>query len=130
MEWKVIEIIASPDTGTIFGRVETHYGLNYILWFKGEYYLRPGEVITTCKQGILVDNRRRRVWVVHAIPFSSTRWMGLQRLNDCPGNRQNAEQSCPVDKPCRFTLCPFGLKKYLPKVITQQKISSTGVGPL
>lgn len=42
MEWKIVEIVASPDSGTIFGKVETPYGLNYILWFKG---------VITCGQG-------------------------------------------------------------------------------
>lgn len=40
MEWKVVETIASPESGTIFCKVETQYGLNYILWLKGDYYVR------------------------------------------------------------------------------------------
>lgn len=34
MEWKVVETIASPESGTIFCKVETQYGLNYILWLR------------------------------------------------------------------------------------------------
>nr|WP_217315612.1 hypothetical protein [Enterobacter cloacae complex sp. ECL78] len=51
MEWKVVETIASPESGTIFCKVETQYGLNYILWLKGDYYVRTGEIITTSNQG-------------------------------------------------------------------------------
>jgi len=51
MEWKIVEIVASPDTGTIFAKVETPYGLNYILWFKGDYYVSTGEVVTMTEKG-------------------------------------------------------------------------------
>lgn len=69
MEWKIVEIVASPNTGTIFGKVETPYGLNYILWFKGDYYVSTGEVVTMTEKGILIDNRRKRVWIAHAMPY-------------------------------------------------------------
>ncbi|WP_236328806.1 hypothetical protein [Enterobacter quasihormaechei] len=79
MEWKVVETIASPESGTLFCKVETHYGLNYILWLKGDYYVRAGEIITTSSQGILINDRRRRVWIAQAMPFTSIGWMGFKR---------------------------------------------------
>ena len=81
MEWKVVETIASPESGTIFCKVETQYGLNYILWLKGDYYVRTGEIITTSNQGILINDRRRRVWIAQAIPFTSIGWMGFKQKN-------------------------------------------------
>lgn len=112
MEWKIVETIASPETGTFFGKVETTYGLNYILWFKGDYYVRPGEVVTMTEKGILIDNRRRRVWIAHAMPYSSIRWLGFRMKNECPGNRCELNQRCNSTAQCRFKLCPFGLKQY------------------
>ncbi|MGF6237440.1 hypothetical protein ABIE02_003611 [Leclercia sp. 1548] len=69
MEWKIVEIVASPDSGTIFGKVETPYGLNYILWFKGGYYVRPGEVVTMTETGMLINHRRQRVWIAQAMLY-------------------------------------------------------------
>ncbi|ANG94884.1 anti-adapter protein IraM [Lelliottia amnigena] len=115
MEWKIVETVASPETGTIFGKVETSYGLNYILWFKGDYYVRTGEVVTMTEKGILIDNRRRRVWVAHAMPYSSVRWLGFRMKNECPGNRRETRQRCDHTLPCQFKLCPFGLKNYSPE---------------
>ncbi|MFY7342860.1 hypothetical protein ACOTXH_03060 [Enterobacter cloacae complex sp. IR5434] len=83
MEWKVVETIASPESGTIFCKVETQYGLNYILWLKGDYYVRTGEIITTSNQGILINDRRRRVWIAQAMPFTSIGWMGFKKKNAC-----------------------------------------------
>ncbi|MHA0871978.1 hypothetical protein [Enterobacter pasteurii] len=115
MEWKVVETIASPESGTIFCKVETHYGLNYILWLKGDYYVRAGEIITTSNEGILINDRRRRVWIAQAMPFSSIGWMGFRKKNECPGNRQEMDRPCSVEAPCQFKLCPFGLKRYIPQ---------------
>jgi anti-adapter protein IraM len=115
MEWKVVETIASPESGTIFCKVETQYGLNYILWLKGDYYVRTGEIITTSNQGILINDRRRRVWIAQAMPFTSIGWMGFIQKNACPGNRQEMDRPCTAEPPCQFKLCPFGLKRYIPE---------------
>lgn len=123
MEWKIVETIASPETGTFFGRVETTYGLSYILLFKGDYYVRPGEVVTMTEKGILIDNRRRRVWIAHAIPYSSICWLGFRMKNDCPGNRREMSQRCESESPCQFTLCPFGLKHYHPQSYYNEEIN-------
>ncbi|WP_288790362.1 hypothetical protein [uncultured Enterobacter sp.] len=121
MEWKVVEIIASPESGTLFCKVETHYGLNYILWLKGDYYVRAGEIITTSSQGILINDRRRRVWIAQAMPFTSIGWMGFKKKNACPGNRQEMDRPCTVETPCQFRLCPFGLKRYIPESYSTTK---------
>jgi len=109
MEWKIVEIVASPDSGTIFGKVETPYGLNYILWFKGDYYVRPGEIVTMTETGMLINHRRQRVWIAQTMPYSSIRWLGFRMKNECPGNRHDGSQRCDRELPCQFKHCPFGL---------------------
>ncbi len=123
MEWKIVETVASPETGTFFGKVETSYGLNYILWFKGDYYVRPGEVVMMTEKGILIDDRRRPVWIAHVMTYSSVRWLGFRMKNECPGNRRDMSQQCDRELPCRFKLCPFGLKQYIPKSYCTSEIN-------
>lgn len=126
MEWKIVEIVASPDTGTIFGKVETPYGLNYILWFKGDYYVRTGEIVTMTEKGILIDNRRKRVWIAHAMPYSSIRWLGFRMKNECPGNRREVGQVCDRELPCQFKHCPFGLMRDNAVSYYSLKINNSG----
>lgn len=115
MKWKIVDTIASPESGTVYGKVETSCGLNYILWFKGDYYVRTGEVITMTEKGILIDNLRRRVWIAHAMPYSSIRWLRFRMKTDCPGNRREVSHICDSEVACQFKLCPYGLKKYCPE---------------
>jgi hypothetical protein len=67
------------------------------------------------EKGILIDNRRRRVCIAHAMPYSSIRWLGLRMKNDCPGNRSEVSHLCDSEVACQFKLCPYGLKKYCPE---------------
>lgn len=129
MEWKIVETVASPETGTFYGKVETSYGLNYILWFKGDYYVRPREFVMMTEKGILIDNRRRRVWIAHAMPYSSIRWLGLRMKNECPGNRREKSHRCDSELPCRFKICPFGLKQYDPESYYSKEINIQEINP-
>lgn len=130
MEWKIVETVASPETGTLYGKVETSYGLNYILWFKGDYYVRPGEVVMMTEKGMLIDNRQRRVWIVQAMPYSSIRWLGIRMKNECPGNRREMSQRCDSGLPCQFKLCPFGLRHYKPQSYYTSQINNNEINSL
>lgn len=110
MDWEIVDTVVCPESGTIFGKVEAPYGLHYILWFEGDYYVQSGEIVTMTEKGILIDNRCRRVWLIQAMPYSSVRWLGFRMKNECPGNRRDMSQGCDRELPCRFTRCPFGLK--------------------
>ncbi|EPH6762619.1 anti-adapter protein IraM [Cronobacter dublinensis] len=112
MDWKIVDTLASPDTGTTFTLVQTSYGLRYILWFKGDYFLRRGQVLATSPEGLLVDGRLREIAVIHAAPHSARLWQNLAEKTDCPGNAGATTTACPAGKRCLFKLCPYGLRDY------------------
>ncbi|EPN9363791.1 anti-adapter protein iraM [Cronobacter muytjensii] len=112
MDWKIVDTLASPDTGTTFTLVETPYGLRYILWFKGDYFLRRGQILSTCNEGLRVDGRLRAISIIHAAPYSGRLWQNLAEKTNCPGNAGETTGACPGGKRCLFKLCPYGLREY------------------
>ncbi|RAL71711.1 hypothetical protein CSC35_0151 [Enterobacter hormaechei] len=92
---------------------------------KGRLIRRTGEIITTSNQGILINDRRRRVWIAQAMPFTSIGWMGFKQKNACPGNRQEMDRPCTAETPCQF-----GLKRYIPESYSTTKINNHPDGRL
>ncbi|WJD49832.1 anti-adapter protein iraM [Enterobacter sp. PGRG2] len=115
MTWKIIDSLASPDTGTYFSIAQTSKNLKLILWCKGDYFLRQGNAFLTGELGLFVDGKLRNISVIHASPYNAKLWQNLLKKTDCPGNTRDFVTPCPKDKKCRFALCPFGLKPYQPK---------------
>lgn len=115
MDWKIVDSLASPDTGTIFTVAQTAKAFKYVLWFRGDYFLRQGQTITTRDSGLYVDGKPQELNVIHASPFNARMWQNLLAMTDCPGNKGEIHSECPRGKRCLFALCPWGMKSYIPE---------------
>ncbi|MCK1967978.1 anti-adapter protein iraM [Franconibacter sp. IITDAS19] len=114
MNWKIIDSLASPDTGSFFSIAQSSRNLKLILWCKGDYFLRQGNILTTAALGLLVDGRPRNISVIHASPYNPDIWQNLVHKTNCPGNTKAALTFCQKENGCLFALCPYGLKAYNP----------------
>lgn len=112
MNWKIIDSLACPETGTAFAAVMSAKSLKLILWYRGDYFLRTGNTLTTAFSGVFIDGRRRNVEIMHASPYNTRLWSRLIKQTSCPGNTRTCHGFCPQEKKCLFTLCPYGLRKY------------------
>lgn len=121
MDWKIIDSLASPDTGSFFSIAQTSKNLKLILWCKGDYFLRQGNILTTAALGLLVDGRPRTISVIHASPYNPHIWQNLVNKTNCPGNTKAVLTACQKGSGCLFALCPYGLKAYNPHARQQNE---------
>lgn len=127
MNWKIIDSLASPDTGSFFSVAQTARNLKLILWCKGDYFLRQGSTLTTAAHNLLVDGRLQNIMIIHASPYNPQIWQNLVRKTHCPGNTKDVLTRCPEETTCLFKLCPYGLKKYTPQAGQPDNANERGV---
>ena len=123
MDWTIIDSLANPDTGTYFALAQTSSNLKLILWCQGDYFLRENNVLSTGAAGLYVDGRLRNVAVMHAAPFNPQLWQAMVRNTQCPGNDKSCTTCCPEERTCLFTLCPYGMRKYIPVAIQAEQLN-------
>lgn len=109
MEWVVENQLVCPQTGTFFALASGAKNLKLILWYKGNYFIRSGNVIRTGYFGLHINGRARSLEILHAFPFSQPVWNTFKSAMNCPGNDGNMANRCLNAEPCLFQLCPYGL---------------------
>ncbi|WAH52837.1 anti-adapter protein iraM [Pseudescherichia vulneris] len=113
MEWKIIDSLASPGTGTFFAAVSSPRNLKLILWYRSDFFLRSGHSISTSNIGFAINGRLRKIKILHAFPFSTELWTNFINTTNCPGNSPNFKGPCLNSASCRFKECPYGIKKHV-----------------
>ncbi|WP_318374256.1 anti-adapter protein iraM [Enterobacter sp.] len=108
MEWFVKQALACPKTGTAFAVVSGVRNLDLILWYRGDYFLHKGNTLSTTAFGIVANDRKRDIYVIHAFPFSPSLWASFSNNIQCPGNTEPFIHGCTKKTDCRFKHCPYG----------------------
>lgn len=110
MDWFIKQALACPNTGTTFAKASCMRNLKLILWYRGDYFLRQGNTLSTSPFGLIVNGKRRDLIIAHAFPFSPSLWNSLINNMDCPGNTDQFIAECPKRPKCMFKHCPYGVK--------------------
>lgn len=111
MRWNITEMLVSPTTGTAFAKAGCTDELSVIIWYKGNYFLRPDNMLHTTALGVFVDGQVRDFTIIHSMPWSAELWQKLVKKSDCPGNNHPGVRVCDKQKDCLFELCPYGVQK-------------------
>ncbi|SQB21886.1 anti-adapter protein IraM [Citrobacter koseri] len=69
MEWSVENNLVCPTTGTAFALTSGAENLKFILWYKGDYFLRTGSVISPEDSGVLANGKKRNIKILHVFPL-------------------------------------------------------------
>ena len=110
MRWNITDMLVSSATGTAFAIARNAAGKSVILWYRSDYYLRPGNILQTDSKGIILDGRIQDFRVIHTMPYFPTIWRTLKNSCECPGNDNVSLRSCDKQRKCLFELCPYGIK--------------------
>lgn len=114
MEWKIIDSLASPTTGTFFAAASSPRNLNLILWYHSDFFLRSGHSFSTSSIGVVINGQFRKLNILHTFPFTSEAWIDLIQKTGCPGNSPHFTGPCLNMVSCQFKQCPYGIKKHTP----------------
>lgn len=114
MEWKIIDSLVSPTTGTFFAAASSTRNLKLILWYQSDFFLRSGHSLSTSSIGIVINGQFRKLYILHTFPFTTEAWNDLIQKTGCPGNAPNFNGPCLNITSCQFKQCPYGIKKYNP----------------
>ena len=110
MRWNITDMLVSPATGTAFALARTQHDKAVIVWYRGHYFLRPGNILVTDSKGIIMDGRMHEFKVIHTMPYFPTIWNTLKNSCSCPGNDNISLRECDKQNECLFPLCPYGIK--------------------
>ncbi|MGY5956977.1 anti-adapter protein iraM [Kosakonia sp. BK9b] len=109
MRWNITDMLVSPSTGTAFAVARSAAEQEIILWYKGDYFLRPDDTLHITREGHVIDEKERKLTLIHALPYFPTLWRTIKKSTACPGNDNVSLRNC--EKPeCVFELCPYGIK--------------------
>jgi hypothetical protein len=108
MEWKINHTLACPKTGTSFAQISTS-NLRLILWYRGDYFLREGNIVATNPFGVIVNDRITEIEFIHAFPFTMQLWESFKTNTDCPGNQDPLITKCCRRPHCLLQNCPYGV---------------------
>ncbi len=111
MEWKIIDSLASPTTGTFFAATSSPRNVKLIIWYRSDFFLRSGHRISTNNIGLVVNGRLYKIDIIHAFPFSAELWANFIKTTNFPGNSPNFNGPCLNTTICQFKQCPYGIKK-------------------
>jgi len=107
MEWKIIDSLACPSTGTAFSIATSSKDIKLILWYKDSYFLRPGNIISTQNPEMLINGKPRDLKIIHAFPYDSQLWTSILHKTDCPGNIKAFHQPCANKRGCLLNSAPM-----------------------
>jgi len=109
MEWKIIDSLACPETGTLFAAATSPRNLKLILWYQSDLFLRSGHRLSTTISGMVINGRFNKMNIIHAFPFSSQLWTSLIHRTACPANLSDFNGLCLNMATCQFIRCPYGV---------------------
>ncbi|QJT80883.1 anti-adapter protein iraM [Kosakonia sp. MUSA4] len=110
MRWNITEMLVSPTTKTAFALAHNTPELAVIFWYKGNYFLRPDNILHTYQEHFVVNGKTCDFNIIHTLPFYPSIWQTLKKGCHCPGNEDISLRTCEHQKICEFDLCPYGIK--------------------
>lgn len=81
--WISLGTIVSPITGTFFTKIITQYNHKYLLWYNGEYLIKPGDNIKFNNNGIVVSEKLRKINIIQIDKYSPTLWRVMHNMSSC-----------------------------------------------
>ncbi|WP_248725075.1 hypothetical protein [Enterobacter cloacae] len=112
--WILLGTIVSPITGTFFTKIITQYNHKYLLWYKGDYLIKPGDKITVNNNGFIISEKLRAVNIIQIDKYSPTLWRVMHNMFSCPGDREPETPYCASTTRCIFKTCPHGKTRLTP----------------
>ena len=109
--WISLGTIVSPITGTFFTKIITQYNHKYLLWYHGEYLIKPGDNIKVNKNGIVISEKLRKINIIQIDKYSPTLWRVMHNMSSCPGDKEPENSFCTSSVRCIFKTCPYGKKR-------------------
>lgn len=109
--WICLGSIVSPITGTFFTTIITQHNHKYVLWYKGDYLIKTGEVIKVCNNDFFIADQLRQINIIQIDKHSTTLWRVMQNMSSCPGDTEPEKMHCTSTARCIFTTCPHGKVK-------------------
>lgn len=109
--WISLGTIVSPITGTFFTTIITQHNHKYVLWYKGDYLIKTGDLIKVCNSGFLIADQLRQINIIQIDKHSATLWRVMQNMSSCPGDTEPENMHCTSTARCIFTTCPHGKVK-------------------
>lgn len=110
MDWEIEQTLVCPKTGTGFAVASAVKNMKLIVWYKGNYFLRTGNILSHSPFGVIVNGRRTSIAIIHTFHYSGALWQTFKNRITCPGNDEPGIINCQHRKTCIFTLCPYGAK--------------------
>ncbi|MFE4110207.1 anti-adapter protein iraM [Kosakonia sp. YIM B13611] len=110
MRWDITDMLLSPTTGTAFAVARNSENLSVIVWYRGNYFLRPNNHLHTDGSRVSIDGKLQNFRVIHTMPFFPAIWRTLKNSCHCPGNDNVSLRNCEKQQTCLFELCPYGIK--------------------
>ncbi|MCU6412940.1 hypothetical protein [Enterobacter cloacae] len=92
--WISLGTIVSPITGTFFTKIITQHNHKYLLWYKGDYLIKPGDKITVNNNGFIISEKLRAVNIIQIDKYSPTLWRVMHNMSSCPGDREPETPYC------------------------------------
>ncbi|KAF1367544.1 hypothetical protein [Yokenella regensburgei] len=118
MNWEIKNMLVCPDSGTAYAVAASPGDLDIIVWYKGSYFLRPGNMLTTSDLGLFVNGRQRDIELISCFPYTNSLWLYFQVRTECPGNNNQLLTNCPCEARCLFPYCPYGVPHNTPCLVT------------
>lgn len=110
--WISLGTIVSPITGTFFTKIVTQHNHKYLLWYKGDYLIKPGDKIKVSNNGFVVSGQLRSVNIIQIDKYSPTLWRVMHNMSSCPGDREPENPYCKSTTRCIFKSCPHGKTRH------------------
>lgn len=111
MECVVIDCLACPVTGTFFSSVISQDNTWFIVWFEDGPILQTGDLIETIGDKAFFGYERDERTLLLVSLFHVRIWKLLQKSTYCCGERRIKPQFCLEQRHCRFSKCPYGIRK-------------------
>lgn len=109
MHWEIKKMLVCPGSGTAYAVATTPGDMDIIVWYKGSYFLRPGNTLTTSDLGLFVNGRPRDIKLISCFPYTRSLWLYYKVRTACPGNNNELLSHCNDTDHCQFEYCPYGV---------------------
>lgn len=106
--WVSLGTVVSPITGTFFSKIVTQHNHKYVIWYKGNYLIKPGDKIYIINNRFIISNQLRDINIIQIDKYSPTLWRVMDSMSSCPGEPQEDNIYCTSAARCIFETCPHG----------------------
>lgn len=105
--WVALSTLASPVSGTFFTKIRTEHNHKYVIWYKGNYWLQPGDVISISGSILYIGGRVLQVNIIEIDRYIPTIWRVMSKISSCTGGKEPGSSYCSSRLKCIFKICPY-----------------------